>query len=111
MKDTGIFLDEEKPGEGIGSTLVYNVLQRNEFIDTAGFIGFDILGYDMGSFHSYVCNGLEDDFYEVFGIKPNPCGLYDSYTDSRQAAGYLLNEEIGAEPALWQSWVVCKFEL
>lgn len=110
-EDTEIFIDEERPCEGMGTTLVYNVLQRNEFIDTSGFLGFDVLGCDIGSFHSYICNGLEHDFFEVFGIRPNKYGLYDSYTESRQAAEYLLNEEIGAEPALWQCWVVCKFEI
>ncbi|MEL7656573.1 MAG: hypothetical protein AAGU75_11770 [Bacillota bacterium] len=110
-KDASVFLDREKPCKGIGSTLAYDVLQRNELIDTTGFLGFDVLGYDIGSFHSYICNGLEDDFFEIFGIRPNQYGLYESYEGSKQAAEYLLDEKIGAEPALWQSWAVCKFQI
>lgn len=86
-------------------------MERNEYIDTSDFLGYDILGYGWFEFHSYICNGYYDDFLNKFGIRPNQYGLYDSYADAKKAADCLWDEEMGAELALWQPWAVCKFNL
>lgn len=110
-EDAVFLLGEEKPAENTGGTLVYSVLSRAEILDTANLVGFDVLGYDMGYFHSYICNGFESPFYTLFDMKPNKFGLYDSYAKAKQAAEHLSGESSGAEPAVWLSWAVCRFEL
>lgn len=111
QEDTTIFIEEEEPTKGMGSTLVYDVLCRNEVIDSTELLGFDVLGFDIGYFHSYICNGLENEFNARFDIKPNEYGLYNSYSAARLAAKYLMTDEAQVEPALWLPWVVCKFDL
>jgi hypothetical protein len=110
-EDADYFISEEKPTEVIGASSVYNVLSRIEYIDTTDLLGFDVLGCDMGFFHSYICNSLASDLHSLFSMKPNEYGFYDSYDKAKQAAQYLLNEGSHAEPALWQAWAVCRFEL
>jgi hypothetical protein len=110
-EDADLCISEEKPTEGIGVSLVYNVLCRNEYIDTTDLLGFDVLGCDMGFYHSYICNSFESEFHSKFVLKPNRYGLYDSYDKAKQAAHYLLDEESHAEPALWLAWAVCRFKL
>lgn len=63
------FLDETRPELGQGQAGVLTALQRGVAPGPSGIaIGFDELGWDYGSFHSYVCNGLENEFASVLGI-------------------------------------------
>lgn len=102
-----IFLEEEKPQKDMGKTLVYKVLEKNIKMSLNDVLGYDVLGYDFSNFHSYLCNGLERDFYKDLNIKPNKNCLYDTYEQAEMAVKYLNNEHTGAEPVLWQPWIVC----
>lgn len=69
-------------------------------------VGFDVLGWDMGGFHSYICNGLQDDFRDQLGATPNARGLYDTMSEAAACAQFAGLDSTGAEPGLWLPWEV-----
>lgn len=102
---------KENPGQG--GCGVYKKLQQRQFIDS-GVIsrGFEILGAEYGgSFHSFVCNSLETAYGEHLSISLNQNGLVDGYADAVKAAHYSNLDEVGAEPVLWQPWLISEYPL
>ena len=106
-KDVDFFLNDQIPQGKMGETIVYSILKKKSVLEPKNVLGFDILGYDLSIFHSYLCNGLEKVYYNEFGISPNKNGFFDVYEDAAKLANYTLDGHIGAEPALWQPWLVC----
>lgn len=72
-------------------------------------IGYEILGFEYGRFHSYICNGLEDDYYDKYNFKLNNNGLIFTLEEAQMLADY-TNEEIHCtEPVLWLPWVLLEY--
>ncbi|QVK17041.1 hypothetical protein KHQ81_09085 [Mycoplasmatota bacterium] len=68
-----------------------------------------ILGYEiLGDFHSYICNGLEDDYYKEFNLKLNSNGFISSLEESEMLANYTNENELG-EPVFWLSWLIIEY--
>jgi hypothetical protein len=67
-------------------------------------LGSDLLGLEAGgSFHSFLCNGLEAEVHARCGVVPNTWGLYDDHDVARRSAAAI--EEVGtAEPGPWFAW-------
>lgn len=107
-KHRDTFLAEEKQeGENAGSYGNWLALQKELSIDMSqGLLGFEVLGFEMGGFHSFICNSLENDFSNKLGIKFNDYGLISSYSEASKAADYAQDPDVGAEPALWQPWAI-----
>jgi hypothetical protein len=104
------FLEEEKPSTGHGVPGVYEALSRGESLEAGGeVLGFEVLGYEWGGFHSWLCNGLEVDGYREFKIRPNSHGFIATLEEAAMFAEYASREEVGAEPALWRPWLVVKY--
>ena len=103
-----IFLREEKPdGEKAGASGVWLALKRGSKIELdTGFLGFEVLGYELGGFHSFMCNSMEKDFSEKLNIKLNGYGFIPDIDSANRAADYAQDPDIGAESALWQPWAV-----
>lgn len=69
-------------------------------------LGYEILGFEYGGFHSYICNGLEDDYYDKYNLKLNINGLISTMEEAQTLSDY-TNEKIeGTEPVLWLPWVI-----
>ncbi|MEO1333657.1 MAG: hypothetical protein AAFV32_09090 [Myxococcota bacterium] len=101
------FLEEAKPGQNEGATGVYLAIKRGHSpADGGRSLGFDVLGWEFGAFHSYLCNGLENHFQKEFGIIPNSAGRFDTEAEARTCADCANLEETGAEPGLWLPWEV-----
>jgi hypothetical protein len=107
-KHKEIFLAEEKQeGDNAGFYGTWLSLRNNIPIDlNQGLLGYEVLGFEMGGFHSFICNSLENDFSKKLGIKFNDNGLISSFNDADKAADYAQNPDVGAEPALWQPWAI-----
>lgn len=75
-------------------------------IEGAKKVGYEVLGFDSGSFHSYLCNGLERDLRQHFNFSPNHYGLIDSIEEADRYSDYCnaLGEE--TEPVLWFPWAI-----
>ncbi|WP_339147903.1 MULTISPECIES: hypothetical protein [unclassified Sutcliffiella] len=73
------------------------------------FIGYEILGYENGGFHSYLCNGLEKDFNEHFKFTLNQNGFIPSLEEAARYCGYSNEEDVGTEPVLWLPWAIYEY--
>ena len=71
-----------------------------DYEDTDGmFLGYEILGYEMGSFHSYLCNNLEKTLREKFTVEFTSCGLIkNSIREIEFFCNYIRNM---GEPVRW----------
>ena len=111
-EDKDYFLEEEKPKGNQGEVGVYRCLKQELTVKGQDRLrGFEVLGYELGGFHSFVCNSLEKDFSEKLKIKLNANGLIDSYADAERAADYASEPDVGAEPALWMPWAIYEIPL
>jgi hypothetical protein len=70
-------------------------------------VGFEPLGFEGTKFHSWLCHYAPDEAYKRFGIRPNQLGLIDTLEEARRVNDYLL--ETGAEPAIWEPWLVLDY--
>lgn len=80
-------------------------------IEGAKKVGYEVLGFDSGSFHSYLCNGLERDFRQHFNFSPNRYGLINSIEEADRYSDYCngLGEE-ETESVLWLPWAIYEYK-
>lgn len=89
---------------------IYDAISSGSNIDLNGRpLGFELLGYDYGDFHSWLCNSLQGDINREFGVRPNNSGLLDSFKEASQAAEYVQRDEVGAEPGIWMPWLIVEY--
>jgi hypothetical protein len=106
------FSEAAEPGTGEGETGFLTCAKAGQALEAGGVVlGWELLGFEHGMFHSWLCNGLERDVSQVLSIRPNTHGLISSLDDARRAADYCGQESVGAEPALWQPWLVVEYSL
>ena len=75
------------------------------------FIGYDILGWDFNSYHSYLCNGLNEDISMKYVLEINEHGLIkNDYEQVKIFAEYLNDNDMG-EPVNWLPFAVYKHGL
>ncbi|MFJ5718260.1 hypothetical protein [Neobacillus sp. NPDC093127] len=67
-------------------------------------IGYEVLGFEFGGFHSYLCNGLEKDYKKHFGFTLNENGFISSLEEAIRFCDYANDEKVGTEPVLWLPW-------
>lgn len=97
---------------GSGEPGVLTALRRGTPPPEGGVtLGFDVLGWDWGAFHSYICNGLETEFASALGIRPNANGFFDDLDDARQCADHANLATTGAEPGLWLPWLTVAYDV
>jgi hypothetical protein len=77
----------------------------------AQILGFEILGFEGDSFHSWLCNGLERDAADNLGIRPNDAGFISSPADAIRVAEYCNRDDVGSEPVLWLPWLAVEYDL
>jgi hypothetical protein len=88
-----ILCDEVRSSSNICSTL--EVPQQ-----VGGLIGYEILGWDCGGFHSYLCNGFDKDISEQFKLMVNEFGvIQNAYAEVKEFAEFL--EDKNGEPVIW----------
>jgi hypothetical protein len=97
--------------EGEGGAGVSTMLTRGVPLDQSGsLLGFDVLGaeYD-GGFHTFSCNGLEQDFNEKLCITVNKYGLIDDYLRAVAACEYVNRDDTRSEPVNWYPFRVDEY--
>lgn len=63
------------------------------------FLGYDILGWDIGGFHTYLCNSLQKELMARFCLKPGRLGLLQN---SREEVNRFSEAIQGkGEPVVW----------
>lgn len=101
------FVAAAAEGEGEGYAVI-ELLRRNQPVDRgAGTqLGFEVLGWDLGGFHSHLCNDLAPVFSDRLGIECNGLGLIDDEGAARRAAELANDPETEAESCPWLPWRV-----
>jgi hypothetical protein len=106
------FLVETAPGSSMGVPGVYTAVSRRTGLESGGTVlGWEVLCYEYGGFHSWLCNGLEVDVAEKYQIRPNETGFITSAAEASAAAEYCGREDVGAEPGFWAPWLVVEYAL
>ena len=106
------FIEESAPSENVGESGVRRMLRKRQALRASASVrGFEILGFDLAGFHSFVCNSLETDYHTRLNITLGPNGLIEDYEDAVRAADYTALDEVMAEPALWRPWLVSEHSL
>ena len=104
------FLAEEKPAAGDGTPGVYHAVNGRHALEPDGqVLGYEILGYEYGTFHSWLCNQLEKAVHQQLQIRPNPHGFVGSLSEAERAVEYCSRDDVKAEPALWLPWLIVKY--
>lgn len=78
--------------------------------DGAKKIGYEVLGFDSGSFHSYLCNGLERDFSYHFNFSLNIHGLIHTFEEADRYSDYCNELSEATEAVLWLPWAIFEYE-
>ena len=106
------FLAEQAPGPSMGVPGVYKAVSNRVSLESGGgVLGWEVLCYDHGGFHSWLCNGLETNVAEKYGIRPNEAGFITSAPEASVAAEYCGRQDVGAEPGFWAPWLVVEYAL
>lgn len=73
---------------------------------TGRLLGYEVLGYENGMFHSYLCNSLEQDFAKQFTFRLNENGFIPTLEEAERYCSYCNQEDIETEPVLWLPWAI-----
>ncbi len=79
-------------------------------MDGAEKIGYEVLGFDSGLFHSYLCNGLERDFSQQFNFSLNSRGLIHTFEEADRYSNYCNELGEATESVLWFPWAIFEYE-
>jgi hypothetical protein len=91
----------------VGKQGVYEAILKGRTIMPGGMqLGFEPLVFDGALSCSWLCNGLEKDIKERFGISPNKYGFIELFEDACKSIEYISREDVGAEPGLWLPWLL-----
>jgi len=104
---------------GVGLPICYEEWLRGthcycecDFAQGGKVMGFDLINQfednSNGLTCSYTCNRLETEIFNVFGVKPNENGLYDSEEDAVGFCKYLEEKQLG-EPGFWKPWLMVEY--
>jgi hypothetical protein len=91
---------------------VFEMIEKRRGLDGGGSPrGFEVLSYEYGLEHSWLCNSLEQEAFEQLGITPNEMGLLDTFEEASRVAEYVNREDVGAEPGLWLPWLIVQYPI
>ena len=69
-------------------------------------LGYEILGYEGTGFHSYICNGLQNNYYDKYKLVLNKNGFISNLEEANILSCYTNNEIENTEPVLWLPWAI-----
>ena len=91
---------------------MYEMVEKHLPLEARGILqGFKVVSYEYGLEHSWLCNSLEGDVNEQFGIAPNGRGLLDTFEEAATVAEYVNRDDVAAEPGLWLPWLVVQYPI
>lgn len=86
-----------------------NAASSFELQSIGDLIGYDILGWDYGGFHTYLCNSLDKEISKSYSLEVNSLGvIQNSYQQVKEFAKMIDGK---GEPVLWLPFAVydCTF--
>jgi hypothetical protein len=86
------------------------LMQKRFLEEGEGFLGFEVLGYDVCSFHSYLCNGLEEELPQ-FAISLNSEGLITNFKQAVEFAKSISDRGDELEVDYYCPWVLYEYKI
>jgi hypothetical protein len=74
-------------------------------------LGWEVLGFDSASCHSWLCNGVHVAAAERLGVQPGKLGLLDSEQAAREVIRMMAEDPSKAEPAAWVPTGIVRYAL
>jgi hypothetical protein len=100
-------LDEQKHRDiNRGFGLVERI-HRRQAVAPGTVLGFEPLGFEAVSFHSWLCNDFPEEVNKKLGIQPGPNGLITDLADAIRVTEHIRQAE--AEPAIWLPWLIVQY--
>lgn len=82
-------------------------LARAEPVTATDVLGFELVGYDSGTWHTWTClGGLVDDVRRATGVRPGRWGLVQDEAEARVAADWLTASGLGDPKVFF--WVAAR---
>ncbi|MBA4688004.1 MAG: hypothetical protein H2184_12680 [Candidatus Galacturonibacter soehngenii] len=97
------FLEEQ---DDLGYGICKNIHNAMTIDLHSKILGYEILGYEHGGFHSYICNGLENQYKNKFDYSLNENGFIETLKEAQMLANYTNEEVKDAEPVKWFPWAI-----
>ncbi|MGX9807750.1 hypothetical protein ACV3PA_10975 [Exiguobacterium acetylicum] len=85
LEDVAAFSSKNPEAYGVEKMLSGHL---SSDMDGGKKIGYEVLGFDSGLFHSYLCNGLERDFSQKFNFSLNSRGLIHTLEEADRYSNY-----------------------
>ncbi len=78
-------------------------------------LGFEVLSFGYGDFgHSWLCNYLHQDMYQLYSIQPSEYGLIQHEQEAQTVYEWILEDEMRghrAEPEPYDYWLLVDYPL
>lgn len=99
------------PTDGVEKSGFYLHIESRARLDESGIsVGWEPLGAEReGSWHSWLCNGLQDQALARLGAAPGAFGLLSTEEEARGLVA-LVEGGLGAEPASWFPGLLRRFD-
>lgn len=105
------FLAEGDEGESLERYGVERFLRHGCDVPLGQLLGYEVVGYENGMFHSYLCNGLERDFAEQFSFQLNRHGFIATLEEAERYCTYSNQEDVETESVLWLPWAIFEVDV
>lgn len=92
--------------DGHGRTGIDDLLGRGLAMPAGGSpLGWEPLGYEWGWPHSWLCNGVPEEWGKAAGVAPGQWGLLPR-EEAERCANWCNGDESEAEPVYWTPWLL-----
>ena len=91
-----------------GYGLIERIGQR-QTLRPGQVLGFEPLGFEAMSFHSWICNYFPESVDKELRIKPAANGFISDFADALEVTEHIRNA--GGEPAIWLPWLIVQYGL
>lgn len=61
------------------------ILRHLSMLDNGLILGYEVVSFDYGLGHSWLCNYLETEMFNMFNIRPNQYGLIDNFGEAKKS--------------------------
>jgi len=81
--------------------LLYRLKRRELEADEGKVLGYDLIGLEWQTFHSFHCNDVYSILKREYGVRINKHGLISSEDNWSELVGYMNDDDSPVEPVPW----------
>lgn len=105
------FVAEEAAGAGLGKSGIYEgVSNRVPLPEPGKILGWEVLAYEYGDYHSWLCFNLETDIANNLNVLPNEIGLIATPNEAEAVAAYCHQDDAISIDLTWTPWLLVEYD-